>query len=243
MTYTPLHKKTTLPKKEYQRILLLRTLGNFLILYSLYMMGWVFLNPLKEEIKYTYTRILGKRYITAEEAQFELQKKEADGNITEHLSDLLKNQNLEVIVPKDPEFSIVIPKLGANSNILANIDPGNEQIYLDALHKGVAHAAGTGFPGENRHIYLFAHSTNTFSNVSRYNAIFYLLYKLENQDEIDIYYRGARYKYHVIGKKIVDPSEVGYLTRTTPGEFLTLQTCWPPGTVAKRLLIFADKSN
>ncbi|KXK11241.1 MAG: Sortase family protein [Microgenomates bacterium OLB23] len=143
-------------------------------------------------------------------------------------------------MPKDPNFSIIIPKLGANANVVANVDSANPDQYLPALEAGVAHAAGTKFPGERGHIYLFAHSTNTFTNVSRFNAIFYLLYKLEPGDEINVYYQGVRHTYHVTGKAIVDPSEVEYITRTSETETLTLQTCWPPGTIAQRMLIFAQ---
>ena len=45
----------------------------------------------------------------------------------------------------------------------------------------------------------------------------------------------------MIGSKVVDPSEVEYITRKTNTEFLTLQTCWPLGTTFKRLLIFATR--
>ena len=64
-------------------------------------------------------------------------------------------------------------------------------------------------------------------------------FHLEKNDEVDIFYQGQRYVYRVIGREIVDPSQVQYLTRKTNREFLTLQTCWPPGTTLKRLLIFA----
>jgi hypothetical protein len=39
---------------------------------------------------------------------------------------------------------------------------------------GVAHAKGTVFPHKGN-IYLFAHSTDNWWNVGRYNAVFYLL--------------------------------------------------------------------
>ena len=146
---------------------------------------------------------------------------------------------IEILIPEDPNFSIVIPKIGANAKILPNINASDENIYLNALNKGVAHTLGTAFPGEGGHIFLFAHSTDYFWNIGTYNAIFYLLYKLEKNDEVDIFYQGQRYVYRVIGREIVDPSQVQYLTRKTNREFLTLQTCWPPGTTLKRLLIFA----
>jgi len=56
---------------------------------------------------------------------------------------------------------------------------------------------------------------------------------------VNIFYKGQRFVYKVIDKKIVDPNQVEYLTRKSKKEFLTLQTCWPPGTTFKRLLVFA----
>lgn len=207
------------------------------------MLGWVFYKPVLEEIKYFTNQITHKKYILVEQEndpQFKITKNQGQGGL---LSGILSGsgQNVEVLVPTDPNFSVIIPKLGANAKVVSNVSTANKSQYLEALKQGVAHAEGTKFPGEQGHIYMFAHSTNTFSNVSRYNAVFYLLYKLENDDEIDIYYKGVRYKYRVIGKEIVDPSQTQYLTRKTTSEFLTLQTCWPPGTIAKRMLIFAER--
>ena len=88
---------------------------------------------------------------------------------------------------------------------------------------------------------MFAHSTDFAWNVGTYNALFYLLYKLEIEDEIDLFYKGQRYVYRVTGKEVVDPTETEYLTRKSDREFLTLQTCWPPGTTLKRQLIFAER--
>ncbi len=225
---------------EFYRILALRTIGNFLVIFSIYMISWVFYKPAIEEVKYAFNQIVGKKYVLADEAPGFTQPE--NNGPKGLLADALNINNVEVLVPKDPSFSILVPKLGANANIVANVDSSNTEQYLPALEAGVAHAAGTKFPGERGHIYLFAHSTNTFNNVSRYNAIFYLLYKLEPGDEVNLYYQGVRHKYKVTGKAIVDPSEIEYITRKTDTEFLTLQTCWPPGTIAQRMLIFAEPS-
>ena len=149
---------------------------------------------------------------------------------------------MEFLVPQDPNFSVVIPKIGANAKILSNVDASDEKVYLDALNKGVAHALGTKFPGESGHIFLFAHSTDYFWNVGTYNAIFYLLNKLAKGDEVDVFFKGQRYVYQVINSVIADPSQVEYLTRKSNKELLTLQTCWPPGTTLKRLLVFASRA-
>src|SRR3989344_9329969 len=40
-------------------------------------------------------------------------------------------------------FSIEIPKIGAVSQVIPNVDTHNQKVYGEALKKGVAHAAGT----------------------------------------------------------------------------------------------------
>jgi sortase A len=230
-----------MPSWEYISVLLLRTIGNFLIFGSLFVIAKTFYQPVAEEVKYYVHQQTNKEYVVAtpKEAQ-SVEQEYANIAPKGALAQALKVKPVEVLVPKDPEFSIVIPKIGANSNVIANVDPGNETEYLDALMHGVAHAEGTAFPGEGGHIFMFAHSTDYIWNVGTYNAVFYLLYKLETGDEVDIFYKGARHVYKVTGKQIVDPTEVEYLTKKTNSEFLTLQTCWPPGTTLKRMLIFAE---
>ncbi|MCS7093195.1 MAG: sortase [Patescibacteria group bacterium] len=228
-----LHHLTT---SEYIRILLLRTVGNFLLLSSIFVIARTFFPVVREEARYFFNRqILNKKYEVHSVIKLETPKTVKKGL----LSQVFNLDPVEILIPVDPDFSIVIPKIAANAHVLPNVNPAEERVYLEALNRGVAHAAGTAFPGESGHIFLFAHSTNYFWNVSVYNAIFYLLYKLERDDEVNIFYKGQRYVYRVIGKEVVDPSEVQYLTRKTNREFLTLQTCWPPGTTFKRLLVFA----
>ncbi len=230
------HLKTS----EYMRILILRTVGNFLLFASLFMIIKTFWQPVKEELIYFINVQIQKKYIVADSLstgqKFKITQNKQAGGL---LAKAFNIEPVEILVPEDPDFSIVIPKIGANAKVLPNIDASDEKQYLDALNKGVAHTLGTAFPGEGGHIFLFAHSTDYFWNISVYNAIFYLLYKLEKNDEVNIFYLGQRYVYRVIGQEIVDSTQVQYLTRKTNKEFLTLQTCWPPGTTLKRLLIFA----
>ena len=218
--------------KEYIRVLILRTIGNFLVLGSLFLIAKTFYNPIKEEVRYNLDRFQKKQYVVSTSA---VKKTIPKGELAKYLA----KGPVEIITPEDPNFSIVVPKIAANARILSNVSAVDENVYLEALKGGVAHASGTAFPGEGGHIYLFAHSTDYLWNVGSYNAVFYLLYKLKKDDEINVFYNGQRYVYRVIGNRVVDPSDVGYLTRKTNTEFLTLQTCWPPGTTLKRLLVFA----
>lgn len=227
-------------QKEYNKIFILRVIGNFLLFSSLFFIGRMFYKPAIAELHYLTDKLVAKKYIVAtnqtEAKQKILAVQAPKKNL---LAQTLKVKTVEALIPEDPQFSIVIPKIDANAKIISNVDVTNEPAYLEALNEGVAHAAGTAFPGEGGHIYLFAHSTDYFWNVGTYNAVFYLLYKLQKGDEINIFYKGQRYVYRMIDSKIVDPSQVQYLTRKTNREFLTLQTCWPPGTTLQRLLVFA----
>ncbi|EKD57710.1 MAG: sortase family protein, partial [uncultured bacterium] len=140
------------------------------------------------------------------------------------------------------EFNILIPKIGANAKVFPNIDPSDENAFLPVLREGVAHSRGTVFPGSAGNIYLFAHSTDNFWDVGRYNAIFYLLKDLSPGDEIVMIYQGTRFNYTVTRSAIVDPDDVSFITEAQGGpEQLILQTCWPPGTTWKRLLVFAKR--
>jgi sortase A len=136
-------------------------------------------------------------------------------------------------------FSIVIPKIEAASNVIANVDASDENQYFDALQKGVAHARGTYFPGQGKNIYLFSHSTDANYNVSRYNAIFYLLKKLEAGDKIVVFFADDRYEYEVIEKVTTSANDTSWLSENGSEETLILQTCDPPGTNWRRLLVIA----
>jgi LPXTG-site transpeptidase (sortase) family protein len=136
-------------------------------------------------------------------------------------------------------FSVVIPKIDAKANIVANVDTSNKKEYLDALQKGVAHAKGTNFPGQNGRIFLFSHSTDSPLNFARYNAIFYLLKKLDMGDKIIVFFSDRKYVYEVKDIKIVSPKDTLWIQPRSGEEELVLMTCDPPGTNWNRLLVFA----
>lgn len=147
--------------------------------------------------------------------------------------------NAEAIIPSSTDFGIVIEKINANAKVVANVDPGDEKAYSQALTLGVAHAKGTNLPGEKGNIYLFSHSTDAPWNIVRFNAVFYLLRELQAGDRVVVFYQDKRYDYIVFDKKVVDPNDLTYLTNRYDSSVLTLQTCDPPGTLFKRLVVRA----
>ena len=136
-------------------------------------------------------------------------------------------------------FSVVIPRIDAFSNVIANVDAADKSEYLEALKKGVAHAKGTYFPGQNGTVFLFSHSTDSPLNFARYNAVFYLLKKLEAGDSIIVFFADNKYEYEVVNSVVTDSDDSSWLIPQVGSEQLVLMTCDPPGTTWNRLLIIA----
>ncbi len=155
-------------------------------------------------------------------------------------SNSLDSENSSPIAPIDPNFSIVIPKIAANAPIIADVDPYDSSVYQKQLAKGVAQAKGSGLPNESKTMFLFAHSSGDILMAQRYNSVFYLLNKLSEGDQIDIYYQNQPLPYQVTHIKTVSPDSIDYLANV-PNTDLILMTCTPPGTTWKRLLVMAKK--
>lgn len=152
---------------------------------------------------------------------------------------LKKSPPVSEIIPIDPEFSVVIPKINANTKVIKNVDPFDSKIYQPALTKGVAHAKDTATPDKPGNTFIFAHSAGDWYQANRYNAVFYLLKKLEPEDEIIVYYQSQKYTYTVNQTKLVKGDQLNYLSSSPNKNQLTLMTCWPPGTTLKRLVVVA----
>lgn len=225
--------KKTSNHKSSKKVFLLVHFGSLLMLVGIFGFLFQYWRVMSVEIGY---RLLPKNDIS---------KSDVETNQKGGFGDVLSKTLLgEIEGVPDENFSIIIPKIRAKGKIVANVDASDASAYMEALKIGVAHAQGTGFPGSRgENIYLFAHSTDDIVNVTRFNAIFFLLRELIPQDEVEVYYGGAKHKYIVTEKKIVEPTDVSYLSQynSNEKETLILQTCWPPGTTLKRLLVFAQK--
>lgn len=269
-------------REQAIKFVAVRSIGNFLLLFSLYgvamTLGPVFL----EEVQYRVAEIRGVRFAIAQQsgvtegritpeptvstpssadeteqeatapAEEIASTQEVTPTIqlaTEQLSptpeapgfaDILTGNTEQVLTPRDTSFGIVIPKIAANAKVFPNIDPSNPSEFLPVLKQGIAHAKGSVFPGMPGNTYLFAHSTDNWWDVGRYNAVFYLLKNLEKGDEIVVFFENRRYEYVVAKKLILNPDDVSFLSDAHQGsEQLVLQTCWPPGTTWQRLYVIA----
>jgi LPXTG-site transpeptidase (sortase) family protein len=207
------------------RSLLLVVSGAAFIAVSLIILVLIFGSLLRSEIGYLFS------------------EKGSGMTVSENRSDGIMTESKKVIAPIDQEFGIVIPKISANSKVIANIDPTDSAIYQKALTKGVAHADGSALPNEEGNIFIFSHSGQDLIEANRYNAVFYLLGKLEAGDGIFIFYQGEKISYRVKEKKVVSASDIQYMAKESQNSTLTLMTCWPAGTTWKRLIVIAEKNN
>ena len=204
-------------------------MGLGLIVSSIVVLLWIFYPVIYEEAKY--------RFVDA-------------ATIPSVVSDISSRNNQssvagvsqgDVMYPADSDFGIVIPKIRANAKIVPDVDTQDSSQYQKALTQGVAHAKGTAYPGEIGNVFLFAHSGADLYEASRFNAVFYLLSKLDTGDTVYVFYQGKRYTYQVTSQERVDADNVNYMDseKASGKKTLTLMTCWPAGTTLKRLMIVA----
>lgn len=216
-------KKELLVKHKRNINLLIRTIGNSLIILSLFFLSLGFWPYVSAEIKYNWDQFRGQKYVVK-------------GDSTASA----KSGPLPIpITPVNNEFAIVIPKIDVNANVTPDVDPTSYNAYAKALAKGAAHARGTVYPGQSGNSYIFAHSSLNFWDIYRYNSVFTLLRKVEVGDLVAVFYKGKRYDYTVVSKSIVPPTDTSLLTSKADGKQLTLQTCDPPGLNLNRLIVVA----
>lgn len=230
-------------RPEKIKFVALHSLGNFLVLMSLYGVAATFGPALYYELQLFIMKTRGVEFTVAAPAVVAETSVTPSASVATHspgFADILAGNTEQVLIPKDTEFSITIPKIGASAKVFSNTDPANPNEFLPVLQQGVAHAKGSVFPGMNGNVYLFAHSADTWWNVGRYNAVFYLLKNLAVGDEIIVFFENRRYNYVVTQSLVAEPTDLTFLTNMqTNSQQLVLQTCWPPGTTWKRLFIVA----
>lgn len=228
-------------KKEIIQYLIIRSVGNFLLLFAIFGVFATFGPAISYEFQYRVAQARGIRYVVQGE-ELKAETPSPQKTPTTNFGDILAGPKEQVLIAPDPLFSILIPKIGASSKVFPNINTESENEFLPVLQQGVAHAKGTVFPGLEGNTYLFAHSADNFWDVGRYNAVFYLLKDLAEGDDVVVFFENRRYDYKVTETKILESSEVSYLVDSqVPGkQRLILQTCWPPGTTWKRLVVIAE---
>ncbi len=118
-----------------------------------------------------------------------------------------------------------IPKIGVDAVVV-------EGVEVEDLKKGPGHYPDTALPGQLGNLVISGHRTT-------YGAPFYRLDELKEGDEIVVFDANGPYSYRVTETKIVLPTEIGVIAPSSDAR-LTLTTCHPRFSAAKRLVVIAQ---
>jgi sortase A len=121
---------------------------------------------------------------------------------------------------------LVIPKLGVDAIVLEGTDRA-------MLMRGPGHIKSTAWPHEGRNTAISGHRTT-------FGAPFAKLNQLENGNLIELTTLKGHYRYRVKGRDSVPPTDVAVIGQEFKNR-LTLTTCDPPGSAAKRLVVWAKR--
>lgn len=145
---------------------------------------------------------------------------------------------LPEILYSSSDFQLRIEKLNINVPIMPDVDGADKDAYFASLQHGVAQMEGTAKPNEKGNVVIFGHSNFYESDPGAFKQVFKNLDELNPGDEILIHYKDNDYKYKVQKQQLVKPTDTWVINAKHD---LTLITCWPPGTIEKRLIVFANK--
>ena len=140
-----------------------------------------------------------------------------------------------------PEPKVIIPKINVEIPVVYDEPSIKESAIQNSLERGVVHYATTSNPGEKGNAVIVGHSSNNILNQGKYKFAFVLLNRLQPGDTIILTKDSKRYVYKVYEKKIVKPSDVSVLGKTSKPATITLITCDPPGTSINRLIVVAEQ--
>ena len=156
--------------------------------------------------------------------------------VVENLDTTLEAEKIDKTAPPQ----IIINKINVKAPVLFDQTVVNESNFLKALQHGVVHYPNTAVPGQAGNIVIFGHSSGQWWAKGDYKFIFTLLDKLKFDDKIFVDYKGLRYVYRVNNIRTVLPTDLSVLNQSS-NHTLTLITCTPVGSSAKRLIIEAQQ--
>jgi len=132
----------------------------------------------------------------------------------------------QVKTPESKRLELTIPALDRVDKVPVYDAP--ESGYDKALHDGVVHVRGTGFPWQNvANVYLAGHRVGYPGTKS--NLVFWDLNELKKGDEIFLTDTdGTRYTYEVFEKRVISPHDGSIMQPTKGRNIVSLQTCTLP---------------
>lgn len=163
----------------------------------------------------------------------------APGNMSP--DSIVIDPSVSVSVSQEPK--LIIPILNIEAPVAYDV-PNDNASTLKAMENGLAHYCIPGacaHPGEKGNTVISGHRTNGVYQTGDYKFIFLKLDQLKTGDIIYANYKGRRHTYSVTSSEIVAPSDTQSVVTDGHKPSMTLVTCTPIGSDAKRLLIHAEQ--
>lgn len=150
----------------------------------------------------------------------------------EKTEDFLKKFSLDNLynVPN----SIIIPKININAPISFPKHTDEKSLFKE-LEKGVVHYSDSVRPGKVGDAVLLGHSSAYPWYKGQYGSVFSLLNRLDQGDEIIIFYKKHKYVYKITEKRVVKRN-TDVIKQTEKSQIILL-SCWPIGTTWNRIMI------
>lgn len=148
---------------------------------------------------------------------------------------------VDVPTPK-PGWYLELDKINTTAPVILDVAGDDQKTYLKAIEKGVAQYKGTSHPGTEGNAVIFGHSSYLKNKPGDYKEVFKNLDKYVAGDVIRVRHDANEYNYKVVTSKIITDDDF-WVIDSTPRQTLTLLTCWPPGSIAKRYVIQAERIN
>lgn len=129
-------------------------------------------------------------------------------------------------------YTISVPKLKIEGAVV--------EVGGSDLKKSLLAWPTSALPGVYGNNIIFGHSElPQFASPKDYSGIFTHLMDLTKGDEVFIDYDGIRFKYEMVDKKIIAPTDLSVLEQRFDAGYVTLITCEPPGTTWMRGVVRA----
>jgi len=151
-----------------------------------------------------------------------------------------KNFDTNIEENQTQSYFLSIENLKINAPIVLNVEGNDKNAYYSALENGVAHMKRTALPGDAGNTVIFGHSSYNATNNGNFKTVFARLNELKVGDTIEIKSQNKDFVYKIMEKKIVSAEEISVVHQDKTTQRLTLMTCWPVGTVDRRLVVIAE---
>lgn len=153
----------------------------------------------------------------------------------ENKQEIAKIENFEYT---DKENSIEISKLGISAPMVS-LEETESINYKKELDRGVVVFPESVLPGQTGQTIVLGHSAPQNWPKIKYDWVFSDLDKLQEKDEVILYYNHQKYRYSVLENIVLEKGEEIPKDLTNDNNVLILVSCWPPGKNFKRIAVEA----